>query len=106
MEKNIKAVFIDAKNRTVTDVIIENSLKAIYEILGVNYIEAATYLPNGDCIYVDEEGMLKDVEYAFTFNDSIPLAGNGLIVGTGAGGDSISATTMAEYIQQKIGFLS
>lgn len=103
----MKAIFIDAENREVTEVEIENSLKAYYALLDCDMIEAATYLPNEDCIYVDEEGLYSGKDSFFTIEGGHqPFIGSGLVVGTSEDGETVSASTTLEEVKAKVKFLS
>lgn len=55
----MEMILINAEARRVSAVEIDGSLDSIYQAMGVEMIEVATYLPNGDCIFVDEEGCLR-----------------------------------------------
>jgi hypothetical protein len=46
------------------------------------YIELAQRFPQGDVLYVDEEGLLKNYKTAFRLPSSQWFMGNGLICGT------------------------
>lgn len=84
----MRAIVIDPFDQTVTEVVIEgNNLQEIYKILGVSCIDAVR-LPNGDAIYVDDEGLLKGTTGFFHLLGMIPnpLAGRGLLVGGDAEG--------------------
>lgn len=102
----MKAILIDATNQTVTEVEIEKGLRAIYGVMGVSMIEAATYLPNGDVIYVDEEGTfgMNSESRFFDIGAHSPFVGNGLVVGTGRDGDSVSSKSTVEEIRNLVKF--
>ena len=57
-----------------------NDVRAVYGLLGVTNVELV-YLPNGDTILVDGEGLLKDDPGPFfQYRDNQPLPGRGLVV--------------------------
>jgi hypothetical protein len=61
------------------------------------------YLPNSDCIFVDDEGLLKPVDWFFVVKGyPQPIAGRGLVLGTNRNGDSVSARTTLEELQRNI----
>ncbi len=102
----MKAIFIDSENKEVREVEIDNSLKAYYRILDCSMIEAATYFPYEDCIYVDEEGLYSGKDSFFTVEGGHqPFIGSGLVVGTSEDGETVSASTSLEEVRAKVKFL-
>jgi len=96
----MKAHLIDPANRTVTTVELPDSkdrLPAIYRHLQCDTFDVAG-LPNGDSVYVDDEGLLKPMQHFFAVRGMPdPFAGRGLVMGTDSRGHSISPTiTLAE----------
>lgn len=77
----MKALLIDTKSLTVGEVDY-TGLADMQRLIG-GYIEAAYEWDNGDVLYVDEEGLLKDDQRFFriTVRRDQALAGNGLLVG-------------------------
>lgn len=102
----MKTILINTETREVREIEIEKGLKAIYEAMGVDMIEVATYLPNGDCIYVDEEGMfgLNAESVFFDVGAHQPFVGNGLVIGTGRNGNSASCKSTLEEIRKLVKF--
>lgn len=77
----MKAILIDAKNQQVRYVENKGQLEDMYQALGVEMIEIAKYYPNGDTLYVDEEGLINGTDFGFEINGLI-FMGNGIIYGT------------------------
>jgi len=103
----MKAILIDSKNKTVTEVKISGDLQSIYKIMGVDMIEVATYLSDEDCIYCDEEGMMKSLGHFFEVKGAHqPFAGNGLVVGTSDDGDTASTKMSVEDVRPFVSFTS
>lgn len=81
-----RALFIDATKRTIEAVEVAHgsaALEDMRKLLG-GYIDLAHAWPNGDSLYVDDEGLLKSPTVGFRFAlrlDDQPLAGNGIVVG-------------------------
>jgi hypothetical protein len=61
MDKIVHAILIDSPARAIRVVRVDPSraLQSAYDLLNCEVIEAATRLPNGDVVYVDEEGVIK-----------------------------------------------
>jgi hypothetical protein len=81
MTEKIKAVFVNASERTVTDVEIERGLKPMYAMIGCRLVDLV-HLGDSDDLFVDDEGLLviKPMSPMFRIGD-VTLAGNGVIVG-------------------------
>jgi hypothetical protein len=81
-----RALFIDVQERTIERVGIRHGSAAVGDLRDLigGYIEGAYHWPNGDVLFVDEEGLLKPWRGGFLFAlraDEQPLAGNGVVVG-------------------------
>ena len=84
----MKALFINAEKREIREVDYSPHASAggfptINSFLNGGWIEAAWRWPNGDTLYVDEEGLLKPTMHFFfcRFRPDQPMAGNGVLVG-------------------------
>lgn len=77
----MKALHIDAEHLTI-GVVEYHGLADLQRLVG-GFIEVAYLWPNGDVLYVDEEGLLKLPQRGFriTVRPDQPLAGNGVLVG-------------------------
>ena len=75
----MRAIFINAVDRKVEEVQIENELEAFYSKIGCEMIQV---LPLGRkfLLVVDEEGKLRDWKVGFRLGDAEGIAGNALIV--------------------------
>lgn len=101
----MRAIVIDATAKTVTEREIINSLDAMQDIVG-GWIERATQLPNGDDIFVDEEGLLKGTkEFFYIKGAHQPFAGNGVIVACNEEGETISCKSSIDEILERITFM-
>lgn len=103
--RTIKAVFIDAENRKVENVVIEASLQSYYKKIGCDLITSAgTLNKKGDWLIVDDEGLLKHnylfkIKYQGKYIYPDYLAGNGLILGSDKGGNTKSVTIDAKDVE-------
>ena len=105
--KKAKAILIDVVAQSLSVVEIE-SLQSIYNHIGngCNLFQVPIEFDNSDCIYVDEEGLLKDVHGGFIMKDwSYPLIGNALIVGSDEEGDSVDFKSDLEELKKQIHFV-
>lgn len=93
--KTMRAIFIDARNKTVSEIQLGKDYKEISKKIGCDLFTVATTYDNGDGVFVDDEGLINGT-FDFFFCPAIyphPLAGNGIILGSDREGDSVSAKT-------------
>lgn len=105
----MKAVLIDSKNRTITDVEYSGDYKEIYRLIGCSCFTVVRNLPDGDDVFVDDEGLLKltgDTPFFTIPWYPSPLAGSGLILSTDAEGDSTDAKHDAAFYRRHVRFTS
>jgi len=94
----MRAIFIDAVNRKVEEIQIENELHAFYEKIGCEMIQCFS-IGKTHLAIVDEEGRLRDWKVGFRFPDSEGIAGNALIVCGNDDGDFTDAKAPVELFQ-------
>ena len=82
----MRAVFINAVDRKVEEIEIENKLEAFYAKIGCEMIEIL-HIGGRHIAIVDEEGRLRNWKVGFRFPKSEGLAGNALIVCEKSNGD-------------------
>jgi hypothetical protein len=73
--------FIDSVNQVIERRVIDVP-SDMRKLIG-GYIELAYSYPNGDVLYVDEEGLLKNnpTGFLFAYRQDQPLVGNGVVCG-------------------------
>lgn len=99
--RRMKAIIIDAKNREIREETIpEDRLKFLQECVE-GYIERAITLPNGDDVFVNEEGLLISFDYGFYIRGGHQIfAGNGVVVGD----DDVELSSSVEQINDWVVF--
>ena len=75
----IKVLAIDAEAGTVESTVV-NSLEDMQKLVG-GLIALGARLPNGDEVFVNDEGLLCEPRHFFAVPGGQPLAGNGFIIG-------------------------
>jgi hypothetical protein len=98
---NVRAILIDPFKCKVEQIEHDASnYRKIYEVLSHETMNVSSFevvypdLASRDCVYVDAQGLLKPTERFFTINGyKYPLAGKGLILGSGSDGETASAAT-------------
>lgn len=99
----MKAILINATERSVKEVDINGDLQSWYESINCDIVEVACYLPSSNLLLVDEDGLLKMPTEFFEYDKNI-YAGNGLIVGTNDNGDTSDATLELNDVSVKVKF--
>lgn len=78
----MKAIFIDAKNKTVSEVEIENKLQTIYDQIGngCNFVQCVPFDKSKDRLIIcDEEVVMRGgVDFGFS-TDYYDICGNALV---------------------------
>jgi hypothetical protein len=108
MSKAKKALLIDSKARTITEVMI-GDWKEIAPKIGCDLFTTVE-LSAKETIYVDDEGLLTmtpETTFFMLKGYPQPLAGNGLVMGTNhKTGDSSNTKETVESMTAKIKFLT
>jgi hypothetical protein len=100
----MRAVLIDAVEKTVTEVEYDGELETAYRLLRCDLVEAVDAGPEID-MYVDEEGLLKDDSPFFVLSNGSVFAGSGLITGKpDKNGDSTATDIPTEWIERHVKF--
>jgi len=103
----MKAIKIDVDNKTVYEVEV-NGLSDIQRQVGgliTSPVVEADYFKK-DCLYVDDEGLLKPVKGYFLIEGAYqPFAGNGIIVGLNEEGESIDCFVKLDRIKSAVRFV-
>ena len=97
----MNAIFIDAKNQTVSMIEVENDLQAMYDKIGCLLVQTVPFA--GENIVCDEEGRLKPPTAGFELGDW-RIVGNALIVGDTEDGDFADTKLSADEIAKQIRF--
>jgi len=108
----MKAILINPISRTIKEIEHSGNFRQIYELLsdeenGVKVdLFTVVQLDDVNCIYVDDEGLLKDPRYFFNYRGySQPLAGRGLVLGVDShSGESIATTLSVEHVSDRVRF--
>ena len=104
----MKAVLINPKLRKIKEIEYSGDYQDIQKLTECSTFTAVYPFDNQDTIYLDDEGLLKESNYCFTFkydNGYVqPLMGNALIIGANEEGESISYKTPITEIKNRIVF--
>ena len=95
----MKAIFIDAKNRTTTLINNAGDLSAMYFTLEVNAVEIGYFNEKtGDTLWIDENGRINGTTHGFRLFGR-EFYGHGLIFGSDYAGENTSPRMKLEDVQ-------
>ena len=100
----MRAIFINAVDRKVEEIQIENELHAFYKRIGCNMIQCIDVGAN-HVLVCDEEGRIRDWKVGFRWPGSEGIAGNALLVCADENDDFIDARVPRRLIERNIKFL-
>jgi hypothetical protein len=100
----MKAILIDPKAETVTEVKHNGDYKQIYKLIDCELF-TVLQIDDVNSIYIDDEGLLNDPKYFFNWRGyGQPLANKGLVLGCDEEGDTIGTTLSVEEVRAKVTF--
>lgn len=106
----MKAYLINPTKNEITEVKHNGDYKSIYPLIDAQTFDVARVEPNGDSVYIDDEGLLHLTASSrfFTYEGfHSPLAGKGLVLGLNQRtGKSVSVKTPIETVRAKVKFYS
>jgi hypothetical protein len=103
----MKAILIDAVEKTVSEVNYENTLDQAYRLLRCDLVDVV-HVSEGDVMFVDDEGLLtaeSDDSPFILFRNGWTFAGSGLIVGDADDeGETTPCTVDADEVRDGVVF--
>tara|TARA_R100001460_G_scaffold98841_1_gene141815 strand:+ start:472 stop:912 length:441 start_codon:yes stop_codon:yes gene_type:complete len=105
----VKAILINPVKEIIHHVDYDGDYQSIYKLIDCRVFEAVYPFDNGDTLWIDEEGLLKDSNYAFNFKADNPqfnqtIMGSALILGTDKKGESIECKTSLDKVKKIVNF--
>jgi hypothetical protein len=102
----MRAIIINAQDRTITETEIDGSLKSLQQIVGGLIEPVSQGLDDDHHCYVNEEGLLDHPRHFFFFrNGHQPLAGNGVILSETEDGDEAPCTLTLDLVKERVTFM-
>jgi hypothetical protein len=102
----MRAIIINAKDRTITETETDGSLEALQQAVGGPIEPVTQGLDEHHHCYVDEEALLNSPKYFFMFaGGHQPLAGNGIILSSTDDGDEAACTLSLDWVKERVTFL-
>lgn len=102
----MKAILINAEERKVEEVEIDASdfPESINRAIGSEIYTGGHYLPHGDAVLVDDEGLFTK-QHFFTFRGAHqPFAGSGIILGADEQGETVPPCITLEQVRAAVTF--
>lgn len=104
MSREIPAYLIDPVAKVVTQVTYTGGIQCIYDHIQARPFDVAR-LPNGDGIYVDDEGLFREKRDFFWVDGyPTPLVGRGLVLGLNREGESVAPHVPFEVFKGMVQF--
>ncbi len=102
----MRAIIINAQDRTVTETEIDGSLKSLQRIVGGLIASVHDGLDDNHHCYVNDEGLLHNPQHFFMFKDGHqPLADNGVILASTEDGDEAACNLPLDWIKERVTFM-
>ena len=104
----MKAILINPFDKTVTEVQLTSDFRDIQKAIKAEWFTTVR-ISRRDYIYVDDEGLLKDLSTQAFFihtNYPQPLAGIGCVLGCDEEGESMDTTLTLEQVKRAVVFQS
>ncbi len=101
----MKAILIDSVNKEVKEIEIGKGIDEMYKHLNCQCFTIAHSLPKRDAIFVDDEGLMNNPTHFFVYKGAHqPFAGNGLIMGCDARGNSVDSKIDINQVKKNVEF--
>ncbi len=106
MKPPLRAIHLKSDTRSILEVSV-TCLEDLQACVG-GYIGQAFRFPNGDCLFVDDEGLSKDYQYGILVEGAYgPFLGNGIVVGAASSsGDNTAAKSGLIELVDQVAFIS
>jgi len=102
----MRAIIINAEQRTVSETEIDGKLHGLQEIVGGLITPVYDGLDSKHHAYVNDEGLLNNPQHFFMLKDGHqPLAGNGVILSTTRDSDEAPCTLPLDWVKERVTFM-
>ena len=102
----MRAIIINARDRTITETEIDGSLETLQQIVGGMIEPVSQGLDRNHHCYVNEEGLLEHPQHFFMFEGGHqPLAGNGVILAETDDGEEAPCTLSLAWVKERVKFM-
>jgi hypothetical protein len=103
----MRAIVINAQDRTITETEIDGKLKSLQQIVGGLITPVYDGLDDEHHCYVNDEGLLGQPQHFFMFKEGghQPLAGNGVILASTDDGGEAACTLALDWVDERVRFM-
>ncbi len=104
----MKAILIDSKTKTVSEITLDNSNNPIANALECEWFTAPIIYDNEDTLYCDDEALIsgKEVEGAFMYDGwQYPILNKAIVLGGDEEGNSLDVKRTIEEVKNGLRFL-
>jgi len=100
----LTAYLIDPAERRIKEITIGDGYEEINAAIGSRMMCVGAYLPDGDAIFVDDEGLLSDEPKDFfrITESAAPLCGKGVVLGSDREGESVDVKISLEELADAV----
>ena len=77
----MKAILIDPEHKIISEVDYDGNHRTINKLIGADLFDVVRLNPEGDGIFVDDEGLYRQDHFWTVGALPSPLAGRGLVLG-------------------------
>src|ERR1035437_9070923 len=98
----MRAIFIDATARTVSEIDHTGKLKAMYQTLGCGLVDCISVGPTQD-VWIDDEGEINGTEKGFLLAGR-RFFGNALLLDSNTRGDCAASTVELATVKRLVDF--
>ncbi|MGD2117560.1 MAG: hypothetical protein PVG66_04315 [Chromatiales bacterium] len=101
----MKAFLINPESQSIDEIDV-NGLDNIKQLIGYDTLESDPIGDAGDRLYFDEECFLRGTKGRFQIDKVIPVAGKGVVIGSGGDDDSLQdVRTGLDELRSRIKYL-
>lgn len=106
----MKAYLIDPFQKSISEVEYSGNWEDISKMINCDYFTVVNLNDDGDTVFVDDEGLLRDQTYMKYFRIRMEpdfeqtIAGKGLVLGTDREGNSCAPICNIEWLEGVISF--
>lgn len=109
MKRDCHAFLIDPFTETVAKVAYDGDYRTVTRLIDCQTLDAVRIDRKGNTIFVDDEGLVSDKPvqgmWSYMGENTVQLAGRGLVLGTDGEGESASPTITLEAVASRIVWL-
>lgn len=102
----LKIIFIDARKKEISILRLEGNVLSECQRLVEGYIQSVYNIDEGNEIYADEDGLMKNYRYGFSLlhNPAQIYVGNGIVMRHNKEGEEIDTNVSVKMLKMVVRF--